>query len=205
MKFKFALSAGLVFITGMGLAFAGNAVPVQPSQTAVQADAKTKEFKDILVKLVRQDEYLDEAIEILDTASGRPSQEDLAAVGVSLKAIAKNLRHVSALNKAEFTAIQPGSDLSKYTNTILSYSRKVDRKAVQVGSLIAQLSAKNKKAAMRDAVTSRKGGKKARGKQLTQVLAEQRSMDRLAADARALRGASRDLSATSKWLYIASK
>jgi hypothetical protein len=205
MKFKFALSAGLVFIAGMGLAFAGAAVPAQPSQASVQEDAKTREFKEILVKLVRQDEYLDEAIEILDTASGRPSQEDLSAVGVSLKAIAKNLRHGSALNKAAFAAIQPGSELSKYTNTILSYSRKVDRKSVQVGSLIAQLVAKNKKAAMRDAVTSRKGGKKARGRQLTEVLAEQRSMDRLAADARALRGASRDLSATSKWLYIASK
>lgn len=205
MKFKLALSAGLVFITGMGLAFAGPAVPARSPQAAVQEEAKTKEFKDILVKLVRQDEYLDEALEILDTASGRPSQEDLAAVGVSLKAIAKNLRHVSALNKAEFAAIQPGSDLSNYTNTILSYSRKVDRKAIQVGSLVAQLAAKNKKAAMRDAVTSRKGGKKARGRQLTEVLAEQRAMDRLAADARALRGASRDLSATSKWLYIASK
>lgn len=202
MKFKLALSAGLVLVTGMGLAFA---VPARSPQAAVQEEAKTKEFKDILVKLVRQDEYLDEALEILDTASGRPSQEDLAAVGVSLKAIAKNLRHVSALNKAEFAAIQPGSDLSNYTNTILSYSRKVDRKAIQVGSLVAQLAAKNKKAAMRDAVTSRKGGKKARGRQLTEVLAEQRAMDRLAADARALRGASRDLSATSKWLYIASK
>lgn len=208
MKNKFALSAGLVLLAGMGLAFADTAektaAPVQASVS--QEEAKVKEFKDILFKLVRQDEYLDEAIETLDTSSSRPTTQDLSALGISLKSIAKNLNLVSALNKSEFTSIQPGTRLSTYTNTILSYSRKVDRKAGQVGALVAQMAAKNKKAAMRDAVSSRKGGKKARGgKKLTQILEEQKAVERLAADARVLRGASRNLSATSKWLYIASK
>lgn len=207
MKNKIALSAGLLIIAGMGLAFAGsdkNAAPVQPA-AVTQEDAKVREFKDILFKLVRQDEYLDETIETLDTTGAAPTVEDLSAMSVSLKAIANNLNHVAALNKAEFTVIQPGTNLSKYTNTILSYSRKVDRKAVQVSTLISGLAAKNKKAALRDAVTSKKGGKKVRGKKLTQILAEQKAVEKLASDAKALRGASRNLSATSKWLYIASK
>ncbi|OGR81600.1 MAG: hypothetical protein A2X32_03505 [Elusimicrobia bacterium GWC2_64_44] len=205
MKIKFALSAGLVLLSGLGLAFAGQAkTAAVPAVT--QEDAKVKEFKDILFKLVRQDEYLDEAIESLDSSAARPDAQELSALGVSLKSIAKNLNHVSALNKAEFTAIQPDTRLATYTNTILSYSRKVDRKAGQVGALIAQLAVKNKKAAMRDAVTTRKNGKKARGgKQLTQILEEQKAVERLALDAKTLRGASRNLTATSKWLYIASK
>jgi hypothetical protein len=207
MKIKFTFTAGLILIAGMGLAFAGSSKDksaVQPASVK-QEDAKVREFKDILFKLVRQDEYLDEAIETLDTSASAPTVEDLSALGISLKAITKNLEHVSALNKAEFTAIQAGSEYTKYTNTILSYSRKVDRKAVQVSALITQLAVKNKKASMRDAVSSKKGSKKTRGKSLTRILAEKKAVEKLAADAKGLRGASRNLSATSKWLYIASK
>ena len=207
MKNKFALSAALVLLSGLGLAFAGTALKTEAARApaVTQDEAKVKEFKDILFKLVRQDEYLDEAIETLDSSSGPAGLEDISALGVSLKAIAKNLAHISALNKREFAAIQSGSSLSTYTNTILSYSRKVNRKAGQVNVLVAQLAAKNKKAAMRDAVSSRKGGKKVRGKKLTQLLDEQKAVEKLSADVKNLRAASRDLSATSKWLYIASQ
>lgn len=206
MKNKIALSAGLVLLSGLGFAFAKDAkAPVQQPAAVTQEDAKVREFKDILFKLVRQDEYLDEAIETLDSSSGRPGTRELAALGVSLKSISKNLNAVSALNKTQFASIQPDSKLANYTNTILSYSRKVDRKAGQVGVLVAQLAAKNKKAAMRDAVASKTGKKARGGKKLTQLLEEQRVVDQLAADAKGLRGASRNLSATSKWLYIASK
>ena len=207
MKNRFALSAGLILLTGLGLAFADTTskTALSPAPAVKQDEAKIKEFKDILFKLVRQDEYLDEAIETLDTASGPVNLDDISALGVSLKAIARNLKHVSALNKTEFSAIQPGSNLSTYTNTILSYSRKVNRKAGQVNVLVAQLAAKNKKAAMRDAVASKKGGRKVRGKKLTQLLEEQQAVERLSADAKNLGAASKDLSATSKWLYIASQ
>ena len=207
MKNKFALSAGLVLLSGLGLAFAKESkpAPVQQPSAVTQEDAKVRGFKDILFKLVRQDEYLDEAIETLDSSAKRPDAQELAALGVSLKTIAKNLNHVSALNKTQFAAIQPDSKLATYTTTILSYSRKVDRKAGQVGALIAQMAAKNKKAALRDAVASRTGKKVRGGRKLTQLLDEQKAVERLAADAKSLRGASRNLSATSKWLYIASK
>jgi len=207
MKNKIALSAGLILLSGLGLAFAGTTVKTSPAGTAAvkQEDAKVKEFKDILFKLVRQDEYLDEAIETLDSSAGPADIQDISALGVSLKVIAKNLKHISALNKTEFSSIQAGSALSNYTNTILSYSRKVNRKVGQVNVLVAQLAAKNKKASMRDAVTSRKGGKKVRGKNLTQLLDEQKAVGELAAVAKSLGAASRDLNASSKWLYIASQ
>lgn len=207
MKNKIALSAGLILLSGLGLAFAGTAVKTSPVGTAAvkQEDAKIKEFKDILFKLVRQDEYLDEAIETLDSSAGPADVQDISALGVSLKVIAKNLKHISALNKTEFSSIQAGSALSNYTNTILSYSRKVNRKVGQVNVLVAQLAAKNKKASMRDAVTSRKGGKKVRGKNLTQLLDEQKAVEELASVAKSLGAASRDLNASSKWLYIASQ
>ena len=207
MKIKFALSAGLILLTGVGLAFAGKATkPAADRPAAVeQQEMKVKELKDILFKLVRQDEYLDEAIESLDSTEGPIGQQDISALGFSLKSITKNLNLVSALNKTEFSAMQPGSNLSKYTNAILSYSRKVNRKAVKVNGLVVQLAASKKKAGMRDAVSSGKTGKKAPGKKLTQLLKEKTAVDKLAAEARNLRAASRGLSATSNWLYIASR
>ena len=206
MKNKFALTAGLILLSGLGLAFAGTDAKAAAAAAPVvkQEDAKVTEFKGILFKLVRQDEYLDEAIETLDSAKGRLSTHDLSAMGLSLKMIAGNLNRVSALNKGEFATIQPGSSLSKYTNTILSYSNKVNRKSVLVSSRIAKMAAATKKAGMRDAVSSRKGAKKG-GKKLIQLLEEQKALAALAADAKTLRSASRNLNATSKWLYIASK
>lgn len=206
MKNRFAISAALVLITGMGLAFAGADVKPAAAQAApaVQEDPKVKEFKDILFKLVRQDEYLDEAIETLDASNGRLSAHEASAMGLNLKMIGASLNKISAMNKKEFAVIQSGSPLATYTNTILSYSRKVDRKSAKVNVMIAQLAAKNKKTAMRDAVSGRKGAKKG-GKKLTQMLEEQNALAALAKDAKVLRASSKDLSATSKWLYIASK
>ncbi len=204
MKIKFAFSAALVLLTGLGLAFAGT-----PAKTAaapaVKEDAKTREYKDILFKLVRQDEYLDEALETFDAAKGRMSAHDLSAMGLSLKMIADNLNRVSALNKAEFAAAQPGSAYAKYTTTIFSYSSKVNRKTARVGAVIAQLAAKYKKSDLRDAVAAKRTGKKARGSKLLQLLEEQKAMESLTADLKTLRAASRGVNATSKWLYISTK
>ncbi|MEK7722077.1 MAG: hypothetical protein AAB359_06775 [Elusimicrobiota bacterium] len=207
MKNKLALSAGFMLLTGLGLTFADAAKKTAPVQAPVvkQDDAKIKRFKGILFKLVRQDEYLDEAIETLDSAGGPVGAENISALSVGLKAIAENLNRVSALNKTEFSAIQPGSGLSIYTNAILSYSRKVNRKAGQINVLVAQLAAKKKKASMRDAVSSKKGGKKIRGKGLTQLLAEKNAVEKLSGDVKNLCAASHSLNATSKWLYIASR
>jgi hypothetical protein len=205
MKNKFIFTAGLVLFAGMGLAFAGADAAVQAAPEVKQENPKVKEFKDILFKLVRQDEYLDEAIETLDTAGNKPGVDELSALRVSLRTITGNLRHIAALNKKEFSTIEPGTELSTYTNTIMSYSRKVNRKVGQVNLLVGKLAAQNKKAAMRDAVASRKGGKKARGRKIADIVEEQKAMEALSAELKSLGAASRNLNATSKWLYIASK
>lgn len=205
MKNRFAISAGLVLFAGMGLAFAAADAKTPAAPEVKLENPKVKEFKDILFKLVRQDEYLDEAVETLDTAGGRMTVADISAMSISLKTISGNLRHIAALNKAEFSSIEPGSELSTYTNTIMSYSRKVNRKVGQVNALVARMAARNKKAAMRDAVTSKKGGRKVRGKNIAQLVEEQKAMQALAAELKGLGAASRNLNATSKWLYIASK
>jgi hypothetical protein len=206
MKNKIALTAGLILLSGLGLAFAGSnaKASAKASPEVKQEDAKVTEFKDILLKLVRQDEYLDESIETLESAKGRLSSHDISAVGLSLKVIAGNLDRVSVLNKNEFASIQPGAALSKYTNTILSYSKSVSRKSAQVSAIAAKMAAAQKKAGMRDAVSSKKGARKG-GKKLIQIMEEQKALAALAADAGTLRRASRGLSATSKWLYIVSK
>ena len=204
MKIKIILSALIVTVSGLGLAFAGTpaAIAVKQAPAPQAAADKSGEFKEILVKLVHQDEFLDTAIESLGNKKDLTAH-DLAAIGLNLKLIAGNLNSISALNRTEFAEITPGSELSNYTNAILSYSRKLDRKTAQVSAITARLASANKKGAMRDAVSSKKGRKG--GKRIAQMAAEQSALADLAADARTLRGASRGLNATSKWLYIASK
>ncbi|MCX5792081.1 MAG: hypothetical protein NTY45_07680 [Elusimicrobia bacterium] len=210
MKNGFILLTALILAAGAGAASAAadNApkvsMVVKQNPVPVEID-KAKNLKEILFRLVRQDEYLDEALETLD-ASRPLSAHELSAMGLNLKMIAGNLNRVSALNKSEFAAIAPDANISTYTNAIFSYSRKVARKTARISALTAQLAVKNKKAAMRDAVSAKsRKGKKAGGKKIAQLLAEQSAVSALAADARKLCGASRNAAATSKWLFIASK
>ncbi|PIU17810.1 MAG: hypothetical protein COT18_12060 [Elusimicrobia bacterium CG08_land_8_20_14_0_20_59_10] len=205
MKIKFPLLAALLILTGMSLAFAGAPVKtmvVRQNPVPQAAADPDKNVKDILFKLVRQDEYLDEALERLDSEKP-PSAKELSSLSLNLKHVTASLGQASALNKREFSGIQPESRLSRYTNAIFSYSRKLHKKTARIGALVAQLSARNKKASMRDAVGLKKGKKG--GKKIAQLLAGQKAARMLAVDARKLRAASRDLNATSKWLYIASR
>ena len=209
MKLKFAASAAIMTVLGVSLAF-GSATPQKPVQSADKAaafpaqEAKVKQLKDILFKLVRQDEYLDEVLETLDTANVKLTAQDISALSLSLKMIQGNLDNVAALNKAQFAEIQPGLNLSTYTRTILSYSAKMNKKAFKAGQLSAALAAKNKKTAMRDAVSAKKGGK-VRGKNIRQLLEEQQAIKQLSTDIKNLKSSSAKLTATSKWLYIVSK
>ncbi|MCX5785216.1 MAG: hypothetical protein NTX59_05970 [Elusimicrobia bacterium] len=212
MKLNSVAAAAIMTVLGVSLAF-GSVIPKKPVQTADKTavvpaqEEKVKQLKDILFKLVRQDEYLDEVIETLDTANAKLTAQDISALSLSLKMIRGNLDNVAALNKTQFAGIQPGLNLSTYTRTILSYSAKMNKKASRVGLLSAALAAKNKKTVMRDAVSSsitKKGGK-IRGKNITQLLEEQQAIKQLSADIKNLKSSSARLTATSKWLYIVSK
>jgi len=215
---KFAVYAAIMAILGVSLSF-GGVTPKRGVQTAdgqasvspAQA-AKIKQMKDILFKLVRQDEYLDEAIETLDTANHKFTAHDISALSLSLKLIKENMDNASALNKAQFAELQPGLNLSSCTKAILSYSAKMNAKVLRVGLLTRNLSAKNKKAAMRDAVSAKKGGpddsargRKVRGKSITRLLDEQQALKQLSFEVKNLKASSARLTAISKWLYIVSK
>jgi len=207
MKMKSAIAAVLTVILSVSAVFAKTVPVAADAQSAVTAEnPRVKELKGILFKLVRQDEYLDETIDTLDSANGKLSLDDISALGLGLKMIKGNLDAISALNKKQFAEVQPNPALNVYTRTILSYSRQVSQKIVKVNGLVARAALKNKKSAMRDAVTSKKGGKAAvKGKKLTQILEEQQAMERLSVDIKTLRVSSKKLTATSKWLYIVSK
>jgi len=205
MKMRAAITAAITVIFAVSAVFA-KAVPAADTQSAVIVEnPKVKELKSILFKLVRQNEYLDETIDTLDSANGKLSLADISALGLSLKMIKGNLDELSALNMKQFAEVQPDPALNTYTKTILSYSRQVSQKVAKVSGLVARTAFKNKKSAMRDAVTSKKGGKAVKGRKLTQILEEQKAMERLSADIRTLRASSNKLTATSKWLYIVSK
>jgi len=162
-------------------------------------------MKSILLKLMRQDEYLDEAIGTIESANGKLSAHNISALGLSFKIIKTDLDNISAMNKKEIPEIQPEPGIAACTKTILSYSRSVSRKIARIDSLMAKTAAVNRKQAMRDAVSSRKGKKTRNGKKLTQVLEEQKAMETLSSDIQALKTSSRKVAATSKWLYVVSK
>ena len=209
MKVRSAISAALTMILAVGAVFA-NADQAAPAAAAPQSALTTestsvKEMKSILFKLVRQDEYLDETIDTLDSANGKLSIHDISALGLSLKMIKGNLDVISALNKKQFTEVQPDPALNTYSKTIFSYSRQVSQKVLKVNGLVAEIALKNKRSAMRDAVSSKKGKKTRNGKKLIQILEGQKAMDQLSADIKTLKTSSSKLTATSKWLYIVSK
>lgn len=199
----FAVSTALANTADKAATYPGT--PANTQATAAATEAKTKEMKDILFKLVRQDEYLDEAIETLDSKTTYLTAEDISAVGLSLKLIKNNLEHIATLNKKQFYQVQPYTGLAVYTRTIFSYSRKVSTKAAQVGELVSAALAKGKKDTMRDAVSSKKGRKKAGAKTLTDILEERQALEALSDEVKSLKASAKKLNATSKWLYIVSK
>ncbi len=199
------LAAAACFIFSYSAA-AGEKTAAADSQdiTAVSA-ADTAGLKDILFKLVRQDELLDEAIENLEGANGPVTVTQLAGVKNTLRVVRKNLDHVSWLNKKHFTAVQPGSETEKYTRTILSYSGKISRKSAQISAIASRAASSGKKSALRDAPSSKKSRKSAAGRTVRQVLAEKDAWAGIAAETKNLKGSSYRLKATSRWLHVASK
>jgi len=225
MRSPIATILAVIFAIGATFANTGMAASsaASPSTTGtVKVDRpdsiQTARMKNTLSKLIRQDDFLDEALATLESANGKLSAHSMLALGLSFKIIKTDLDAISALNKKEFSVVQPEPGATTYTKTILSYSRSISQKIIKISSLVAKASLTNKKLATRDAVispdssgsqargTGRSPYKKAgNGKKLTQILEEQKAVERLSSDIRILKTASRQLNATSKWLYIVSK
>lgn len=199
------LAVAAAFIFSWSPAAAGEAAPAQTQDITGVSSPDTAGLKDILFKLVRQDEILDEAVETLEGANGRVTLKELAGVRNTLAAVRKNLDHVSWLNKEHFTGVQPGSETEKYTRTILSYSDKISRKSARISAIASRAAAAGKKSAMRDAPSSKKSARSAKSKSVKQILAEKDAWAGVAAETRNLKGSSHRLKATSRWLHVAAK
>lgn len=172
--------------------------------TAVST-ADTAGLKDILFKLVRQDELLDQAIENLEGANGPVTVKALTGIKTTLRVVRKNLDHISWLNKEHFAKVQPGSETEKYTRTILSYSSKISRKSAEIGAIAARSASAAKKSSLRDAPSSKKSRKSPRARSIKQILAEKDAWAGISAETRNLKGSSYRLKATSRWLHVAAK
>ncbi|MDT8287932.1 MAG: hypothetical protein RQ748_12555, partial [Elusimicrobiales bacterium] len=138
----------------------------------VSADGGLPVLKDILSKLVRQDELLDETIENLEGAGGPVTAGDLADIKRTLRVVRKNLDHISWLNKKHFTEVEPGSEAGKYTRAILSYSGRISRRSAEIGSIAARSAAAKKKSSLRDAPSSKRARKSPGARSVKQLLAE---------------------------------
>lgn len=167
-----------------------------------QENANIKEIKNMIIKLVRQDEYLDGILELIEDSNNNLTSQDMEAMNLNIKLIRNNLEHILLLAKKQFPEIQPSHGLSKYTKTMLSYTGKLDKK---ISFLNRSVSASiNKKSKMRDALSSKKTSKSG-GKKLTLILEEEKGMRKLSEHIKQLRSSSKKLNAASKWLYVVSK
>ncbi len=155
-------------------------------------------YKDVLYKLVKQDELLDEALERSKTA--KLDEEYIKYISDISVLIRKNLNEAAALNKAQLAYVSAGSQTEKYTRTIMVYANKIDRK---VRALSAGIEKRYSAAQYRNAPVSSKKGVK--GKKLSQILKEQEKAESLRKNLASLKNASGRVKATGKWLYIASK
>lgn len=162
-------------------------------------------LKDILSKLVRQDELLDEAVENLEGANGPVAVKDLSAVRNTLRVVRKNLDHISWLNKEHLAAVKPGPETGKYARAILSYSGRISSKSARISAIAARAASAKNKSALRDAPSSGAPRKRAGGKSVKLILAEKDAWAGIAAETKNLKNSSYKLKATSRWLHVASK
>lgn len=208
MKIKgdILLAAAALFIFSCYPALAGEKTAKAGKDAAQVSDpaVEVSGLKDILFKLVRQDELLDEAIENLEGASGPVNVSTLAGIKKTLGVVRKNLDHISWLNKEHFTQVEAGSETEKYTRAILSYSGKISRKSAQISAIAARGASAGKKSSLRDAPSSKKARKSPKARSVKQILAEKDAWAGIAAETRNLKGSSHRLKATSRWLHVAS-
>ncbi len=187
-------------------AFAGGAAQEAAGRDITSAAAgDIAGLRDILTKLMRQDELLDETVENLQGANGPVAVKDLSAVRNTLRVVRKNLDHISWLNKEHLAAVKPGSETGKYARAILSYSGRISGKAARISAIAARAASAKNKSALRDAPSSKTSRKSAGGKSVKLILAEKDAWAGIAAETKGLKSSSRKLNATSRWLHVASR
>jgi len=204
MKKSISFIFSLILILFVGNTFSKEKNNTEKNNVLVVSDntKSTKEnLKEILYKLVKQDDYLDEVIENIKGKKNF-SNGDNKEILSNIKLIRNNLEHISFLNKNELDKVNSDPEISKYTKTIMVYSNKINKKAVSI-LLFIDLKMKKTKNGLRNAPISKKT--KIKGKNIKQLVEEQKNMEDLKKELYKLYKSSFKVKATSKWLYVASK
>ncbi len=166
-------------------------VPTSPNQSI----SASSNLKDILYKLIKQDEYMDETIEKIKISK---KISDTDSIIQKVRLIKKSLNEVTALNKTQLSNIRPDAETAKYTRTIMVYSNRINRKI----NVMRFLLVKDSTSSLRNAPMS---SGKVKGKKLQQIIKEKEISESIKKEFISLEKSSARLKASSKWLYIASK
>jgi len=204
MKKSISFIFSLILILFVGNTFSKEKNNTEKNNVSVVSDntKSTKEnLKEILYKLVKQDDYLDEVIEKIQGKRSFSDEENKELLS-NIKLIRNNLEHITFLNKNELDKINSDPEISKYTRTIMVYSDKINKKTVNVLSFM-NLKIKKSQKGLRNAPISKKT--KVKGKNIKQLAAEQKNIENLRKELYELSKSSFKVKATSKWLYVASK
>lgn len=203
VKIKMLIISTLILFAPFNLLYSQS----QTIQTTINSNQQVlnlqkEKLKEILYKLVRQDEDIDKMVQEIQEKKNNLAAEEITALFSNIRRVKDNLEHISHLNKKEFENMSSNIEISKYTRAIMVYSNKINVKIrkmiIEVNSLLI-----NKKKQIRNAPISKKSRNK--GKNIKQILKERENLQVLKNELSALFKSSFKTKATSKWLYIASK
>ena len=207
LNFKKFMFFAIAFFLTFSLSYANQTVKkadktAKKNNTQTLKNTNTPKLKKILLELIKQNEYMDDVLDEMKDSDSDLSLIQISSLDLTFNIINNNLKKLSLLTKDELIKIQPTGTNLTYTKTILSYADKLNKKVYHAQKFIRKsLSAEP---ILRDAPGLRKT-KKIKGKNLLQIIKEQKAIHKLAKNIKRLKTTSKKLHATSKWLFIVSK
>ncbi len=203
LNFKKFVTFILAFFLTLSLSYAKKADKVAvKNDTQTIVNPATPKLKKILLDLIKQNEYMDDVLDEMKDSDNNLSLAQISSLDLTFDIIDKNLKRISLLTKDELIKMQPTGLNLTYAKTIFSHADKLDKKIYHAQKLVRKSLSKN--SILRDAPNSRKT-KKAKGKNLLQIIKEQKAIHKLAKNIKHLKLTSKKLYATSKWLFIVAK
>ena len=184
----------------------GRVITKNGSQAIEQND--TPNLKKILLELIKQNEHLDDVIDEMKDSGHNLNLVQISSFDLTFSIINENLKRISILAENELIKPRPIDGSYTYTKTILSHADKLNKKIYRVQNSVKK--SLSKKSILRDAPANRQTAnsgktKKIKGKNLAQIIKEQKAIHKLAKNIKQLKISSKKLRATSKWLFIVNK
>ena len=218
-NFKKFIAFIFTFFLMFGISYAEKVPKVTANTNAqITKETETPKLKKILLGLIKQNNHMDDVIDELKDSGNNLNLFQISSLDLTFNILNKNLKQLSILTKDELMEIQPASNTSIYAKTILSYATKLDQKVYYAQKLIKNSLSKN--SLLRDVprampvsssgvysrqTTNSKTTKKTKGKNLLQVIKEQKAIHKLSKNINHLKLSTKKLHATSKWLFIVTK